>query len=49
MARRLLAQSGYTSLKRKLDGGVDCYKTRVVAKGYAKKKGIDFDEIFAPT
>ncbi|MCO5566841.1 hypothetical protein L7F22_020523 [Adiantum nelumboides] len=36
-------------LKRKPDGEIDRYKTRLVAKGYAEQKGIDYEEIFAPT
>ena len=30
------------------DGGKKKYKDRLVVKGFAQKKGIDFDEIFSP-
>jgi hypothetical protein len=30
------------------DGGKTWYKDRLVVKGFAQKKGIDFDEIFSP-
>jgi hypothetical protein len=30
------------------DGGKKWYKDRLVVKGFAQKKGIDFDEIFSP-
>ena len=30
------------------DGGQKCYKARLVVKGFAQKKGMDFDEIFSP-
>jgi hypothetical protein len=30
------------------DGGKKLYKDRLVVKGFAQKKGIDFDEIFSP-
>ena len=29
------------------DGGKNRYKDRLVVKGFAQKKGIDFDEIFS--
>ena len=33
---------------KKEDGGKKRYKARLVVKGFAQKKGIDFDEIFSP-
>jgi hypothetical protein len=30
------------------DGGQKWYKARLVVKGFAQKKGINFDEIFSP-
>ena len=30
------------------DGGKQRYKSRLVVKGFAQNKGIDFDEIFSP-
>ena len=30
------------------DGGKKQYKARLVVKGFAQKKGMDFDEIFSP-
>jgi hypothetical protein len=33
---------------KKEDGGKKRYKDRLVVKGFAQKKGIDFDEIFSP-
>ena len=30
------------------DGGKKQYKARLVVKGFAQNKGIDFDKIFSP-
>eukprot|EP00253_Pinus_taeda_P027486 PITA_27486 len=35
-------------LKWKLDGSIERYKVRQVAKGYSQVEGIDFHEIFSP-
>lgn len=35
-------------LKKNTDGEIVKHKARLVAKGYVQKKGIDFEEVFAP-
>eukprot|EP01018_Ginkgo_biloba_P029051 Gb_03159 [translate_table: standard] len=34
--------------KYKVDDTIDKHKVRLVVKGYARKEGIDYEEIFAP-
>jgi len=35
-------------VKHAADGSVEKYKARFIAKGFASKEGIDYNEIFAP-
>jgi len=34
-------------IKRKANKGVDCYKARLVVKGFSQICGVDFDETYA--
>ena len=36
-------------MKCKGDGSIQCCKVRLVVRGYAQVRGIDYDETFTPT
>jgi hypothetical protein len=48
VGKRALLNKWVYKLKEE-DGGKKRYKDRLVVKGFAQKKGIDFDEIFSPS
>jgi len=35
-------------IKRRADGEIERYKTRLVVKGYAQHKGINYIEMYSP-
>ena len=47
-ASKTTLQNKWVYKLKEEDGGRKRYKSRLVVKGFAQKKGIDFDEIFYP-
>jgi hypothetical protein len=46
--RRAINLKWVSKLKHNEHGEVVKYKVRLVVKGYAQRRGIDYDEVFAP-
>ncbi|KAL0552269.1 hypothetical protein IC582_011377 [Cucumis melo] len=46
--RKPIGNKWVYKIKRNNDDQVERYRARLVVKGYAKKEGIDFNEIFSP-
>ena len=49
VGKKAISTKWVFKLKCKPDGSIERYKARLVEKGYAQEKGIDFEETFAPT
>ena len=47
--KRALRNKWVFKLKNGDNGSSPRYKARIVVKGFQQKKGVDFDDIFAPT
>ena len=47
-AEKRVLQNKWVYRLKEEDGGKKRYKARLVVKGFAQKKGIEFDEIFSP-
>ncbi|GKU86732.1 hypothetical protein SLEP1_g1221 [Rubroshorea leprosula] len=41
------SSSHLTRIKTRSDGSVECYKTRLIDKGFTQEYGIDYEETFA--
>ena len=45
---KVLSNKCVFKLKKNQDDSINKYKERLVAQGYEQRRGVDFDEIFAP-
>ncbi|CAI7839625.1 unnamed protein product [Closterium sp. NIES-53] len=46
--RKAITSMWLFKIKSDADGKIECYKSRLVAKGYQQKEKVDYKELFAP-
>lgn len=47
--RNIVSNRWVLKIKRKPDGSIDRYRARLVARGFSQKRGVDYNETYAPT
>jgi hypothetical protein len=47
--KKVIGSKWVFKVKHNADSSIECYKGRVVAKGYNQRPGFDYIKIFAPT